>query len=103
MGRVFSYKNVIFIAKKNFLSKLKEMDRRKFIKKTGQALLVVSSISITGSLVSSCSSDDDNSFNDGYYGDGYYDDGYYDDGYYDDGYYDDGYYDDGYYDDGYSG
>jgi len=83
------------------------MERRKFIKKSGQALLAVSTISITGAIISSCSSDDSDSFfgdgyyGDGYYGDGYYDDGYYDDGYYDDGYYDDGYYDDGYYDDGY--
>ena len=78
------------------------MKRRNFIKKSGQALLAVSSISITGALVSSCQTDDNNDpFDDGYYGDGYYDDGYYDDGYYDDGYYDDGYYDDGYYDDGY--
>lgn len=66
------------------------MKRRNFLKRSGQALLVISSISITGAFISSCSSDD--SFNDGYYGDGYYDDGYYDDGYYDDGYYDDGYY-----------
>ena len=58
------------------------MNRRKFIKKSGQALLIVSSISITGALITSCSSDDDNGFfNDGYYDDGYYDDGYYDDGY----------------------
>ena len=83
------------------------MERRKFIKKSGQALLAVSTISITGAIISSCSSDDSDSFfgdgyyGDGYYGDGYDDDGYYDDGYYDDGYYDDGYYDDGYYDDGY--
>ena len=78
------------------------MKRRNFIKKSGQALLAVSSISITGAIVSSCQKDDNNDpFDDGYYGDGYYDDGYYDDGYYDDGYYDDGYYDDGYYDDGY--
>jgi CubicO group peptidase (beta-lactamase class C family) len=78
------------------------MKRRNFIKKSGQALLAVSSISITGAIVSSCQTDDNNDpFDDGYYGDGYYDDGYYDDGYYDDGYYDDGYYDDGYYDDGY--
>ncbi len=78
------------------------MERRHFIKKSGQALLAVSTISITGVIISSCSSDDsDDFFNDGYYDNGYYDDGYYDDGYYDDGYYDDGYYDDGYYDDGY--
>ena len=83
------------------------MKRRIFIKKSGQALLAVSTISITGAIVASCSSDDSDGFFDdgyydnGYYGDGYYDDGYYDDGYYDDGYYDDGYYDDGYYDDGY--
>ena len=78
------------------------MKRRNFIKKSGQALLAVSTISITGAIISSCSSDDsDDFFNDGYYDNGYYDDGYYDDGYYDDGYYDDGYYDDGYYDDGY--
>ncbi|HBC03679.1 MAG TPA: hypothetical protein PKH16_04650 [Aequorivita sp.] len=83
------------------------MKRRNFIKKSGQALLAVSTISITGAIISSCSSDDSDDFFDdgyydnGYYGDGYYDDGYYDDGYYDDGYYDDGYYDDGYYDDGY--
>jgi hypothetical protein len=78
------------------------MERRNFIKKSGQALLAISTISITGALVSSCTkNNDDDFFNDGYYGDGYYDDGYYDDGYYDDGYYDDGYYDDGYYDDGY--
>ncbi len=76
------------------------MERRKFIKRSGQALLAVSSISITGSLLQSCSTDDDNgSFDDGYYDNGYYGDGYYDDGYYDDGYYDDGYYDDGYYGD----
>ncbi len=56
-------------------------------------------IIITGNLVTSCTSDSDDSFDDGYYDDGYYDDGYYDDGYYDDGYYDDGYYDDGYYGD----
>ena len=69
------------------------MKRRNFIKKSGQALLAVSSISITGALVSSCQTDDSSDpFDDGYYGDGYYDDGYYDDGYYDDGYYDDGYY-----------
>lgn len=78
------------------------MERRHFIKKSGQALLAVSTISITGALISSCTSDDsDDFFDDGYYDNGYYDDGYYDDGYYDDGYYDDGYYDDGYYDDGY--
>ncbi|WP_201770361.1 hypothetical protein [Altibacter lentus] len=83
------------------------MKRRKFIKKSGQALLAVSTVSITGHLITSCtpeSSEDffgDGYYGDGYYGDGYYDDGYYDDGYYDDGYYDDGYYDDGYYDDGY--
>lgn len=78
------------------------MKRRNFIKKSGQALLAVSTISITGAIISSCSSDDsDDFFDDGYYDNGYYDDGYYDDGYYDDGYYDDGYYDDGYYDDGY--
>ena len=70
---------------KNFFN----MDRRKFIKKSGQAILAVSAISITASMATSCSSDDDSSFDDGYYGDGYYDDGYYDDGYYDDGYYDD--------------
>lgn len=57
------------------------MDRRKFIRKSGQALLIVSSISITGALATSCSSNDDDFFNDGYYDDGYYDDGYYDDGY----------------------
>lgn len=80
------------------------MKRRKFIKKSGQALLAISSISITGAMVTSCQSDDDDGFfDDGYYDNGYYDDGYYDDGYYDDGYYDDGYYDDGYYDDGYYG
>lgn len=80
------------------------MERRKFIKNSGKALLAISTISITGSLVASCSADDsDDFFNDGYYDDGYYDLGYYDDGYYDDGYYDDGYYDDGYYDDGYYG
>jgi len=62
------------------------MKRRNFLKKSGQALLVISSISITGAFISSCTSDD-NSFDDGYYDDGYYDDGYYDDGYYDDGYY----------------
>lgn len=79
------------------------MKRRNFIKKSGQALLAVSTISITGALVTSCQKDDDDDtfFDDGYYDNGYYDDGYYDDGYYDDGYYDDGYYDDGYYDDGY--
>ncbi|PKA82599.1 hypothetical protein ATE92_0732 [Ulvibacter sp. MAR_2010_11] len=78
------------------------MERRKFITKSGQALLAISTISITGAVISSCSPDDSNDFfNDGYYGDGYYGDGYYDDGYYEDGYYDDGYYDDGYYDDGY--
>ena len=78
------------------------MERRHFIKKSGQALLAVSTISITGAIISSCSSDNsDDFFDDGYYDNGYYDDGYYDDGYYDDGYYDDGYYDDGYYDDGY--
>ncbi len=71
------------------------MKRRKFIKKSGQALLAVSTISITGAIISSCSSDDsDDFFDDGYYDNGYYDDGYYDDGYYDDGYYDDGYYGD---------
>jgi hypothetical protein len=76
------------------------MERRKFIKKSGQALLAVSTISITGSMLSSCSkNDDDTFFDDGYYDNGYYSDGYYDDGYYDDGYYDDGYYDDGYYGD----
>jgi hypothetical protein len=81
------------------------MERRKFIKRSGQALLAVSTISITGALLSSCSKDEtpNGFFDDGYYGDGYYDDGYYSDGYYDDGYYDDGYYDDGYYDDGYYG
>jgi len=79
------------------------MERRKFLRKSGQALLAISSISITGSLLQSCSNDDDSSFDDGYYNSGYYGDGYYDDGYYDDGYYDDGYYDDGYYDDGYYG
>ncbi|MAO09194.1 MAG: hypothetical protein CL596_10830 [Alteromonas sp.] len=80
------------------------MKRRKFIKKSGQALLAISSISITGAMVTSCQSDDDDGFfDDGYYDNGYYDDGYYDDGYYDDGYYNDGYYDDGYYDDGYYG
>ncbi len=73
------------------------MERRKFIKKTGQIILAASTLSITASFLTSCSSDDD-FFNDGYYGDGYYDDnGYYNDGYYDDGYYDDGYYGDGYY------
>jgi hypothetical protein len=77
------------------------MERRHFIKRSGQALLAVSTISITGTFLSSCASDDDGFFDDGYYDNGYYDDGYYDDGYYDDGYYDDGYYDDGYYDDGY--
>ncbi len=89
------------------------MERRKFIKQSGQALLAASTISITGALISSCSPDDevegffgdgyygDGYYGDGYYGDGYYDDGYYGDGYYDDGYYGDGYYDDGYYDDGY--
>lgn len=77
------------------------MERRHFIKKSGQALLAVSTISITGTIFSSCTSDDDGFFDDGYYDNGYYDNGYYDDGYYDDGYYDDGYYDDGYYDDGY--
>jgi len=76
------------------------MERRKFIKRSGQALLAVSTISITGAVLSSCSTDDsDDFFNDGYYDNGYYGDGYYEDGYYDDGYYDDGYYDDGYYGD----
>jgi len=86
------------------------MKRRFFIKKTGQGLLAVSTISITGAILSSCSNNDDDDtffddgyYDEGYYGDGYYDDGYYDDGYYDDGYYDDGYYDDGYYNDGYYG
>lgn len=67
------------------------MKRRNFLKNSGKALLALSAISITGSLVASCSGDDDSNdfFNDGYYDDGYYDDGYYDDGYYDDGYYDD--------------
>ncbi|WP_263649800.1 hypothetical protein [Rasiella rasia] len=74
------------------------MNRRDFIKKSGQTLLITSVASIVGVSILSCSkSDDDNGmFDDGYYNDGYYDDGYYDDGYYDDGYYDDGYYDDGY-------
>lgn len=83
------------------ITNLMNMERRNFIKKSGQALLAVSTISITGALISSCSSDDDSDdfFDDGYYDNGYYGDGYYDDGYYDDGYYDDGYYDDGYYGD----
>lgn len=68
------------------------MERRKFIKKSGQLLLAASTLSITASFLNSCSTDDDGFFDDGYYGDGYYGDGYYDDGYYDDGYYDDGYY-----------
>ncbi len=59
------------------------MNRRNFLKKSGQTILAVSAISITASFISSCSNDDDN-FNGGYYDDGYYDDGYYDDGYYDD-------------------
>ncbi|MDK2770871.1 MAG: hypothetical protein KYX68_01385 [Flavobacterium sp.] len=78
------------------------MNRRNFLKNSGKVLLATSAIVITGNLMASCSSDDDN-YSNGYYDDGYYNDGYYDDGYYDDGYYDDGYYDDGYYDDGYYG
>ncbi|QNJ97186.1 hypothetical protein [Constantimarinum furrinae] len=85
------------------------MERRKFIKKSGQALLAVSTISITGAVVSACSTDDtedffsDGYYEEGYYGEGYYGDGYYGDGYYGDGYYGDGYYGDGYYGDGYYG
>ncbi|MEZ4977502.1 MAG: hypothetical protein R2802_13245 [Flavobacteriaceae bacterium] len=76
------------------------MNRRNFLKRTGQSILATAAASIVGVSLNSCvSSDDDGYYNDGYYDDGYYDDGYYDDGYYDDGYYDDGYYDDGYYDD----
>ena len=63
------------------------MKRRDFLKRTGQTLLITSAVTIIGSSVVSCNSDDD----DGFHNDGYYDDGYYDDGYYDDGYYDDGY------------
>lgn len=70
------------------------MNRRNFLKKTGQTLLITAAASIVGLSANSCASDDDGFFDDGYYDDGYYDDGYYDDGYYDDGYYDDGYYDD---------
>ena len=55
------------------------MERRHFIKKSGQALLAVSTISITGSFLASCASDDDGFFDDGYYDNGYYDDGYYGD------------------------
>jgi len=62
------------------------MERRKFIKKSGQFILGLSALSITASILPSCSSDDDGYFDDGYYDDEYYDDGYYDDGYYDDGY-----------------
>lgn len=62
------------------------MNRRNFLKNSGKVLLATSAIVITGNLMASCSSDDDN-YNNGYYDDGYYDDGYYDDGYYDDGYY----------------
>jgi len=51
------------------------MDRRKFIKQSGQVLLAASTISITGVLVTSCSSNDDS---DDFFDDGYYDDGYYD-------------------------
>lgn len=71
--------------------KLFVMNRRDFLKNSGKVILATSAIVITGNLISSCTSDDDDNFN-GYYGSGYYDDGYYDDGYYDDGYYDDGYY-----------
>lgn len=70
------------------------MNRRDFLKKTGQTLLITSAASLVGVSLTSCSNDDDGSFYDGYYDDDYFIDGYYDDGYYDDGYYDDGYYGD---------
>lgn len=59
------------------------MKRRDFLKRTGQTLLITSAVTIIGSSVVSCNSDDDDN---GFHNDGYYDDGYYDDGYYDDGY-----------------
>ncbi|WP_104734539.1 hypothetical protein [Hanstruepera ponticola] len=59
------------------------MKRRDFLKRTGQTLLITSAVTIIGSSIVSCKSDDDDN---GFYNDGYYDDGYYDDGYYDDGY-----------------
>jgi hypothetical protein len=59
------------------------MKRRDFLKNSGKAILVTSTISLSGVILNSCtpSDDSDDAFDDGYYDDGYYDDGYYDDGY----------------------
>jgi len=51
------------------------MNRRNFLKRTGQSILATAAASIVGVSLNSCVSSDD----DGYYDDGYYDDGYYDD------------------------
>ena len=55
------------------------MERRNFIKKAGQTLIITSAASIVGMSLFSCSNDDEAMFDDGYYDDGYYDDGYYED------------------------